>query len=97
MRLPLTDRHDSKEKHMYGELYYKKREEAHVRNEERISVSYEDIMFEDFCKSKDHPYEIYDWYGNLLESNTSPDTFRNQYNNLVSYYYYTVMTTGVNL
>lgn len=50
-------------------LLKKDRQELIQLGSERVSYSNTDILVEDFVEFKDHPYAIYDFSGNILETN----------------------------
>lgn len=51
-------------------LFNKKREEfVTFSDETRISYSWDDVLVEDFYKSKGHPYAVFDMDGVLLKAN----------------------------
>lgn len=58
---------------MSSKLLAKKREEILVIGSERMSVSYEDVLIEDFFEDPDHPYAVYSRNGILLETNLNYD------------------------
>ena len=59
-------------------LRNKKRKEISLRDGLRVCISKNDILIEDFYGSPDNPYAVYDYEGNLLETNDDTDLFVHQ-------------------
>ena len=53
----------------------KKRQEISLRDGLRVCLSKNNILIEDFYPSKDNPYAVYDYNGNLLETNDAMELF----------------------
>ena len=70
-----------------GKLYKNPREELFLRDDLRLSISYYDVLIEDFYSSQNHPYAIFNMKGELLETNQE-DT--NMFTNLFLKYFYKV-------
>lgn len=76
-------------------LFRKKRNEFQVLNAMRISYSLDDILIEDFIDQKDHPYAIYDFNGNILETNVAEGTFAIDYNDNVEFLKFIINKYGM--
>ena len=76
-------------------LFRKKRNEFQVLNAMRISYSLDDILIEDFIDQKNHPYAIYDFNGNILETNVEEGTFAIDYNKHAEFLKYIVGKYGM--
>lgn len=77
------------------DLFLKKRNEYWVLNGMRISYSLDDILIEDFIDQKNHPYAIYDFNGNILETNVTEGTFAIDYNNHADFLKYIIGKYGM--
>jgi hypothetical protein len=59
-------------------LRNKRRKEISLRDSLRVCISKNDILIEDFYGYPNNPYAVYDYEGNLLETNSDTNLFTYQ-------------------